>query len=59
MEDGLTSMTQERVRRRPAWWLLPLGLALPFAAAMVWALCHDGPQVKDLLSIALKMVVIP
>lgn len=52
-------MTQERIRRRPAWWLLPLGLALPFAGAMAWALCQYGPKVKDLLSIALKMVVIP
>lgn len=59
MEDGSTFMTQERIRRRPGWWLLPLGLALPFAGAMAWALCQYGPKVKDLLSIALKMVVIP
>ena len=39
-------------------WLLPLALALPFAAAFAAALNLYGSDILDLVMVALKMVVI-
>ncbi len=52
-------MMKQNVRRHPLWWLLPLGLALPFAACTAWVVLTYGSEAKDLMDIVLKMVVIP
>ena len=39
-------------------WLLPIALALPFAAAAAVAIALYGADIVDLLLVALKMVVI-
>lgn len=52
-------MKETIVRRHPAWWLLPLGVALPFLAAALWFFLSYGSKLNSLMNIALKLVVIP
>ena len=39
-------------------WLLPVLLAIPFAAAMIFAAMKYGGQVQNLIHVAIKLVVI-
>jgi len=47
--------TEKKDGRR---WLIPVALALPFLAALVFAALRWGPTLRDLLHVAIKMVVI-
>ena len=51
-------MTKMNKRGGKAHWLLPLAFALPFAALAAFAVLKWGQQIKDLISIAVKMAVI-
>ena len=51
-------MSNEKIKRRPLWWLLPVGLTLPFAAVILLAAAKYGQLLLDALSVAMKMVVI-
>ena len=39
-------------------WLTPLLLALPFAAAMIFATVKYGTMAQNLIQVAVKLVVI-
>jgi len=52
-------MRREKNLRRPLWWLLPVGLAAPVAAGILWVVSKYGQVLLDALNVAMKMVVIP
>lgn len=41
------------------WWLLPIALALPFAGGIAAAMALKGETIRELVSAAVKLVVIP
>lgn len=51
-------MTKMKKRSGAAQWLTPLAFALPFAAAVAFALMTWGQKISDLISIVVKMAVI-
>ena len=44
--------------KRSRLGLIPLLLALPFAAVLIYAALRWGPTLRDLIYVAVKMVVI-
>ncbi len=38
-------------------WLTPILLALPFAAAMIFMSARYGEKIRDLIQVAVKLVV--
>lgn len=46
-------------KRRWLWWLLPLALAIPFAAGTGLVMALKGETIRELVNAAVKMVVIP
>ena len=54
---------QERVNTEQksggrARWLMPLALALPFVAAVIFAAVRFGPRLVELLNVAIKGTVV-
>ena len=51
--------TEHKRRSRPRpFWQGPLLLALPFAAALIFAAARWGTLLKNLIHVAIKMAVI-
>ena len=51
-------VSTERKDRREGGWLLPLLLALPFVAALIFAAIRFGPRVIKLINVAIKGTVV-
>ena len=51
-------MSTERKPRGRGRWLLPLLLALPFLAAIAVAVIKFGPQLLELINVAIKGTVV-
>jgi hypothetical protein len=49
---------EQKVSGGNGMWLLPVLLAIPFAAAMIFAAMKYGGQVQNLIHVAIKLVVI-
>lgn len=41
------------------WWLVPLALAAPFLGGLLAAAVIKGEMIRELVSAAVKLVVIP
>ena len=52
-------VSTERKARGGSGWLLPLLLALPYAAVIVFAALRYGARVTELISVAIKGTVVP
>ena len=51
-------MNTERREKGRGIWLMPVLLALPFAAVMIWCAYRFGPDLMKLISAAVKAMVV-
>lgn len=51
-------MSTERKNRGKGRWLLPLLFALPFLAAIAFAVIRLGPRLLEIINVAIKGAVV-
>ena len=51
-------MNTERKNRGKGRWLLPLLFALPFLAAIAFAVIRFGPRLLEIINVAIKGAVV-
>ncbi len=52
------SKTKEKHGRGRGWWLLPVGIVLPFAAGLTYVLIRYGHLLYTLVQAGCKVVVV-